>query len=397
MPTRLVQSQDLVYEGSFTFTNARSTCSQGTYDFAYVQGATAFNPANNSLFVVGHSYCQHVAEWRVPSLGGVAPLLQNPVDPTGGRLQQINPQDPNSKAIGGLLVVGDRLVVSGFSTYDGSGSAVASHFVRSTTLGAGGTTGPFRVGDRNPAFYAGYMGRIPSAWQSAFGGDTLTGQCCLSIITRTSFGPSVSVVNSADLVAGRNPTPATMLVGYPEGHTTLGGGDRQSNVFSLTSRVTGVVFPENTASVLFFGRHGTGPYCYGEGSACGDPEDNSKGTHAYPYVPYVWAYRASDLADVKAGRKQPWDVTPYATFRLPSQIRSAHIGGAAYDPATGRIFVLEVYGGADGTPRMHVLRINGAASAAPPPAADTTSPSVTLTSPSAGSTLSGTVTLAASA
>src|SRR5690606_4688525 len=89
------------------------------------------------------------------------------------------------------------------------------------------------------------------------------------------------------------------------------------------------------------------------------PEDRSRGTHAYPYVPYVWAYRASDLADVKAGRKQPWDVTPYATFRLPSQIRGSQIGGAAYDPTTGRIFVSENYGDAE-RPRIHVLRVRGA-------------------------------------
>src|SRR5690606_21806606 len=111
---------------------------------------------------------------------------------------QVNPADPNSKAIGGLLVIGDRLVATGYSTYDGAGSATASHFVRGTALGSGSTTGPYRVGDRNPAFYGGHMTSIPAVWRSAFGGDVLTGQCCLSIISRTSFGPSASVVSSAD-------------------------------------------------------------------------------------------------------------------------------------------------------------------------------------------------------
>jgi hypothetical protein len=395
LPTKLVYQQDLVYQGSFTFQNTKSNCSQGSFDFEYVHGVTAFNPASNSIFVVGHGACQQVAEWTVPALGGVAQVRQTAIDVTGGKLGQINPQDPNSKAIGGLLVIGDRLVATGYSTYDGAASATSSHFVRSATLTNGSTTGPFRVGDRNPAFYGGHMTMIPTVWRSAFGGDVLTGQCCLSIISRTSFGPSVSAVSSGDLVSARNPTPATMLVGYPEGHLTLGPGTSQSDVFSLTSQPRGVVFPEGTNSVLFFGKHGTGPYCYGEGAACGDPADNSKGTHAYPYVPYVWAYRASDLADVKAGRKQPWDVVPYATFRLPSQVQTAQIGGATYDPSTGRLYIIENYGGSNNMPRAHVFTINGSTTAPTP--TDTSSPTVSLTSPAANSTVNGTTTLAATA
>src|SRR5690606_25917075 len=113
LPTKLVYQQDLVYQGSFTFQNAKTTCSQGTFDFEYVHGVVAFNPASNSLFVVGHGACQFVAEWYVPALGGVASLRQQPADVTGGKLAQVNPADPNSKAIGGLLVIGDRLVATG--------------------------------------------------------------------------------------------------------------------------------------------------------------------------------------------------------------------------------------------------------------------------------------------
>src|SRR5690606_7688789 len=64
LPTKLVYQQDLVYQGSFTFQNAKPTCSQGTFDFEYVHGVVAFNPASNSLCVVGHGACQFVAEWN---------------------------------------------------------------------------------------------------------------------------------------------------------------------------------------------------------------------------------------------------------------------------------------------------------------------------------------------
>jgi hypothetical protein len=112
------------------------------------------------------------------------------------------------------------------------------------------------------------------------------------------------------------------------------------------------VIPVGSRSLLFFGRTGTGLYRYGQGTAdqnldgqlvgagpdiyCYDPEDLGKGNHAYPYRGYVWAYDLNDLAAVKAGTKQPWEVVPYSTWELPEPQRAS---GVTYDPATGRIFV----------------------------------------------------------
>ena len=99
------------------------------------------------------------------------------------------------------------------------------------------------------------------------------------------------------------------------------------------TEVRGVVFPEGTRSVLFFGRHGGfgaspglpggGGFCYGFGTADPalvgtfppgeadhyryDPEDGSKGVHGYPYRYYVWAHDANDLAAVAAHRKRAVD------------------------------------------------------------------------------------------
>lgn len=353
-PRELGQA-DLVYRGSFTFENAGTTCSAGPRDFAYVQGVIAFNPARGSLFVVGHDHCQHVAEFEVPEAGGVARLLQPFRDPTGGRMDEINPSDPGSKKIGGLHVAGDRLIVSVYSFYDAERTARTSHFVRPVNLGSDDVVGPLRVGSLNPGFYAGYMAGIPSEWQPVFGGDLFTGQCCLSIITRTSFGPSVSVARTADFLQARGSINARMLVGYPEDNTALGDGTRQDPVFNRATQVRGVVLPKGTASVLFFGYHGTGPYCYGEADECGDPIHHGKGEHAFPYQPQVWAYRASELAEVSAGRRQPWTVRPYAVWRLPV-LNDHRIGGVAYDEQSGRIFVLEVYGDGE-RPRVHVFAV----------------------------------------
>jgi hypothetical protein len=116
---------------------------------------------------------------------------------------------------------------------------------------------------------------------------------------------------------------------------------------------------------------GVGRFCYGEGTTnrsrafkptpdgtiyCYDPDDSSKGTHAYPYVSEVWAYDAAALASVRAGRKRPWQVRPYATWRLSLPFNSPRIGGAAYDAAHRLIYLSQQY--ADGAaPVIDVFKV----------------------------------------
>jgi hypothetical protein len=79
--------------------------------------------------------------------------------------------------------------------------------------------------------------------------------------------------------------------------------------------------------------------------------------HGYPYAYYVWAYDAADLAAVARGKKQPWDVMPYAAWPLSLPYTShTSIGGATYDVSTRRIFVSQTL--TDGAlPVVHVFKI----------------------------------------
>jgi hypothetical protein len=181
----------------------------------------------------------------------------------------------------------------------------------------------------------------------------MASQCCIPIITRTSFGPSSTVWDPA---AAPNTTVHKMLLYYTQEHQ-LGNFTGQSEYFSGPTQVHGVVFPDQTRSVLYFGRQGTGPYCYGFGvnqnppppplpsgdQHCYDPAIADKGNHTYPYRYQVWAYDANDLIAVKNGTKQHWEPRPYAiwTLNLPFGISNAEINGAAWDPATRRIFVTQ--------------------------------------------------------
>lgn len=343
---RLLSAADLLHIGSFNVEPSDSD------EFGYGGTAIAFNAANRSLFIVGVETRHLTAEIEIPPLGGTARVLQPLTDSLHGTLGAIGEGDLR---IGGNLVYGGKLYVSGFLFYDAAGSQRRSHFSRSLTLSDGAVAGPSQAGRLGAGFYSGYMGLIPAAWQERLGGPALTGNCCLSIITRTSFGPAAFAFDPEDLGDAR------ALVYYTADRQTLGRyGERGVHpVFNGTTRITGIVFPEDTASVLFFGTTGVGNYCYGEAAECQDPSNPYKGEHAHPYRPWVWAYDANDLAAVSSRRRQPWEVVPYATWELEELGDvSANFGvaGAAYDAASRRIYVSKKYDDGD-RPSIHVYEI----------------------------------------
>jgi hypothetical protein len=355
--------EDLAYQGYFRLPSGSGT----EQSFEYGGTALAYYAAHGSLLLVGHDWHQRVAEISIPTVANVpslgsaptATLRQSFVDLLEGRIGSIG---SGTAKIGGLLVSRDSLTISAYLYYDGNGSQVLSHFRSSLDLSrAGDLQGPFQLGTAGAGFVSGYMTSIPPEWQAPLGGTALTGQCCIPVISRTSYGPAVSVFSPEDVAAGK-PVPATPLVGYPESHPTLGAWEKQNPYFNMTTEVVGVVFPAGTRSVLFFGRYGLGAPCYGTGGAsggeCVDPADSNKGNHGYPYTYRIWAYDAVELMAVKNRQKKPWEVRPYQAwnFELPNAAAQRRLAGVAYDPATRRLFVSASYGDG-GQPLIHVFTL----------------------------------------
>jgi len=370
--TPLVQKSDLVYVGAFRVPQGSSD----TSTFNYGGTALGLGQGGQSLFMTGHDWHQRSAELSIPQIINnanitglaTASLLQSFSDPTEGRLAQINPSDTNSKKIGGHLAYNGNLYVTGWSYYDGAGTQSASHFRRPVDLSTRGqVVGPVRVGSQYPGYVHGFMATIPSEWRAAFGGPALTGHGGASIASIQSNGPAASVFDPEKIGSGGQ-VAATALVGYPLAQSLARQyGANESGAanpyWSVTSSVDGAAFPAGTRSVLFFGRHGTGAYCYGTGGAsggdCYDPADTSKGSHAYPYAYQVWAYDANDLLAVKSGSKAQYQVRPYAvwTFELPYAPGTRKLGGVAYDQATGRIYLSQLCADSNCAPVIHVMRV----------------------------------------
>ena len=359
----LLRESSLVYEGAFKLP---WNDGQGS-SFRYGGKAVGFNRARGTIFLSGEELWMKVAELTVPEVRNTtdvsaldtAQVVQPLAEPTEGKYTAISTSE--YARYGGILPYKGKLYTSIYHYYDANGVQPGSHFVSEMDLGVTSVAkGPFKIGALKTGYTSGFMTEVPPEWQEALGGPALTGNCCISIISRTSFGPAAFAFNPEDI--GRvNPVPASPLVYYPESNPlapydprSVGLTDLTSPLFNGTTTIAGVVFPEGTRSVLFFGRHGTGPFCYG--LACDDPLGRWQGNHAWPYVYQVWAYDAAELALAKAGQKKPWEVKPYAVWTLPLPLAfpTKVIKGATYDPVNRRIFVVQEQ---QDLPLVHVYRV----------------------------------------
>jgi hypothetical protein len=367
---------DFTYQGGFRL----PTTAQGD-DFSFGGSHMAYNPARNSLFV--NSLHHKVAEVTIPTPVNTNDRTQMPFasylqpfsDPAEGHLSDIG----NGAVMGGLLVQGNRLYTSGYIYYDGDNAQRVSHFSHSTNLSEPSFSGMSQVWDTGKAGYVGgYMANIPAEWQSLLGGPALTGQCCIPIVMRTSFGPAAFGFNPAG-IGGNSAVPASPLLYYTYDHTTLGAWDGATEMYGGATLMGGAAVIAGTRTALFIGRIGLGKYCYGHGvndpaldgtkaadtvTNCYDPANAAKGMHGYPYRYQMWAYDLADFAAVKSGAKQPWDVVPYAIipFDLPTQEPTVQIGGVAYDPQRQLLYVAQSFADLNGCcerrPIIHTLKIN---------------------------------------
>ena len=218
------------------------------------------------------------------------------------------------------------------------------------------------------------MGTIPLEWQDRLGSKYITGQCGLAITSRTSSGPSLFGFDPEQMIDTNTIVPTIPYVDYPFSIKQLMPFSSNNSIYNATSYVTGVLFPDNTDSVWFFGGKGLGKLGYGEGVYnrlldglkspggyyCYDPCDNNKGYHGYPYSSQIWAYDANEFLAVKNGNKKPWEVKPYDvwTFELPIHGCKGAIGGLAFDKLNKRVFITALSVAQYGEALIHSFKLN---------------------------------------
>jgi len=368
----LVQQADMVYLGKFTVPWNDGTGRGNSVDsLDYGGWAIGMGADGTSIYYGCHDWYSMLARVSIPAIGGTGTIRMPCTAVTN--LQSINPGDPNNKKLGSSLVWNGKLIVSAYSFYDGNSTAIASHFSMSPDMAT--QNGPYRIGPLSGytaiptdkvGMQAGYMALVPQEWRALLGGPVLTGLSGVAIIGRTSFGPTATIFDPDEL--GTSNHNMQMLVGYPGEHQDLGGYSQSNQYFAGADQHGGMAFPAGTRTLLFVGRHAT-TFCYGPGTSdpalagtsdgqgnlyCYDPTQTSKGTHGYPYIHQVWAYDANDLLAVKNGTKQPWELRPYAVWRLTDMNNTGDaypITSATFDPTTKRFYMVQGL-------NVHVYQIN---------------------------------------
>ena len=209
----------------------------------------------------------------------------------------------------------------------------------------------------SPRSRDGFEGLVPAEWQPLLGYPAFTGRGGSTIVSNSRFGPSITLLNPND-VGVKDPIPSTTTLYYPEGHP-LGWSEKfdGKNVFwNSAGGIAGGAFPSGSRTILLLGVAGYGVPEYR------DQKDGDcspyKGYHADPYYGQIWAYDTNNFLAVKNGTKQPWDLKPYASWKVDDCDSSSciNLNSATSDQANGLMYFTEGYGG--GQPRVHVYRIH---------------------------------------
>lgn len=387
-PLQRISSEQFQYLGAFKVPEGaigESTFSYGGRTLAFrsdgdPDGADDGFPG--SLFLVGHTYQQMVAEISIPvpitsttkdaSELNRAVTLQPFADITGGLAMTMSNGDPR---IGGLLWLevqtgqdSPKLYWTVYRWYNVTGDNYLSHGWSDVTLDAPNAQGGWRLGDYHNQMTAGYLFAAPHAWaeQNTGGKRLISGLNVAQGVSTSSQGPAMFA--SAPWLHAEQPPPneavldTQPIVYYP--YTEDNSKDLPGHKIPDKWDDGTWISVGDQAAVIVVGRVSLGEVRYGEPlpSDC----DQYKGYHGDPYQPTILFYDPADLAASARGEVEPWEVLPYArwnpeAFLFPSC--EWYLTGAAFDEANRLLYLVQI--DADRVtnefepyPLIHVFRLN---------------------------------------
>lgn len=399
---RLLQQSDLVYDGAF-LTPKHDGFNYVGQGLAVSDSGLFIGGKGNEVIPGTNTFAgQKIAEISIPTpviattLAAlpVATFLQPFTEPTEGKWKHVQVNGGGKIFIGDMIVDGDRLCLTLFFYYDaGTSTQTLTLVCRPKDLSVTGQVqGPMAVVS-NPAAVdvgnvtkyvaSGYLSKIPTIHQAALGCSTAIGATPDNISGKASNGDDLFATCLDTLV---DPQPIVPSFYFPQIHSPWPWSAQTTVWNGTTGSSTSCEIPDGFGSVSCFKRLGLGAFCYGPGTSdptkdgtvvsggrlCYDPTSTSKGDHAYPYAIWVNNYRIADLVAARAGTIKPWDVRPYASFRLDvpfstivapnDPLRNGLSGsmavyGVAYKSETRQLFITS---GGNGTmPIIHVFHPKG--------------------------------------
>ncbi|MFO6423020.1 hypothetical protein [Motilimonas sp. KMU-193] len=362
----LWQISDMQYLGGFRLSSGKFGDSAYP-NLNYSPAAIAFNPNNQSLFVVGHDYEQGIAEFAIPEVVN----SRDPADFNVGdqALQNFAPFHNTDRVdtgidnwfrVNGMYLLDGQLIVNYMNWYDAGGGETDTsvRFVDASDLANSEMHGPYQLD--GAAHVAGWITDVPENWQADFGGTHISGHAHGSIHSRLSTGPSGFIWSPRQtmLQQTNGPVATEAVLDFPHRRAqmlydkTIYGDmsisvqdilyneDRQNQLWTALSEAAfGVIIP-GTNTYLTIGNSGGHESGIGykatqdNGNLCGGPCSLA----AADNYSYYWLWRVTDMLKVKNGEMEPWDMRPYDYGKLDS-IGLINLKGGAYDAETGKLYV----------------------------------------------------------
>ena len=343
-----VQLEDVTYSGAFRLPAGEF----GASSMNYAQGPLEYDASDDTIYIVGHSHDQAVAEFGVPAITesetiGDLEMAPEPDQPFATLLGRVdNPQEIDR--IAGMEVVDGELFVNAFEYYDAPGDNTHTTLVLrdANGLAGGRVDGYFEMQGR--AHASGWISPIPDGWRDTLGGTHISGNSSgTPIISRTSVGPSAFVftpgesgTNGAESGAITTTALLDFSLDHPL-HEDLSNEQGDNDLWTHLSRATYGFIPPGTRTYVTIGH--TGGHASGVCYKCTQSDGNTCGGYcskeADDYATYYWLWDLEDLVAVKEGELEAHAVEPYDYGEFPIPFDATEIGGGTFDPESGRLFL----------------------------------------------------------
>lgn len=253
-----------VFEGAFLVPDSGNGANVEGLTYVGVTCKIAQGTTSNRMFVTGNDNgtggAPYFAEVQIPAIVNttnvnslnLATFVQNYRD-----IEADMPIDMATPVIEGMSYdsVTGRLFVGSRIYYDatGAGTLNLGYYSDATNLATSAKNGFYAIGQAARA--GGQLIPIPPAWQSTFGGTHFSSSGVGgSIISRSSVGPSLHVVNAASI--GTNSIIATVM-NFPHGDGTMLCGNiadlRTAQIWNMLSTVGGGFCIPGTDTIMFVG------------------------------------------------------------------------------------------------------------------------------------------------
>ncbi len=369
----LISFEDFTYKGGFrisggTFGDRSDTNTNANYS----RGIMTFNPKNNSLFLVGHTHGNEIAEFKIPEVVNSTNILDfKMIDKSIQnfssfyKTERVDTGIDNFFRITGMELINDKLLVSYVNWYNALSEEFDTSvvFENADDLANSVIKGPYQI--EGSAHAAGSLSPIPTEWQSALGGDIMAGNHAgTSIISRLSVGPTAFPINSQQFLNKPAGSIASFkLLDFPYSNflhdkntyseAPYGGGETDAILYNLdlknklwtmlSGASYGFIVPKTRTYVTI---GGSGGHNFGagykitqdDGTQCAGPcsvkaTDNSA---------YYWLWDLNDLVKVKNEKMQAHEVRPYeyGPIDIPvKELNNSGVGGAAFDVNNNMLYL----------------------------------------------------------